>query len=69
VHERKEEERRETTAAETTETTTKEPATETESHDDLKIEVHATATHHLQEEPVVAHVQSHEFSHGQAVND
>lgn len=35
----------------------------------LKIEVHATATHHEAEqqlEPKVAHSQSHDFSHGQA---
>ena len=38
---------------------------------ELKIEVHATATHHEAEkhlEPKVAHSQSHEFSHGQAVS-
>ena len=37
----------------------------------LKIEVHATATHHEAErqlEPKVAHSQSHDFSHGQAVS-
>ena len=37
----------------------------------LKIEVHATATHHVAEqqlEPKVAHSQSHDFSHGQAVS-
>ena len=37
----------------------------------LKIEVHATATHHEAQqhlEPKVAHSQSHEFSHGQAVS-
>jgi amyloid beta A4 protein len=68
VHQRKEEEeRRETTAAEPTAAPTQKTSTEQESHDDLKIEVHATATHHLQEEPVVAHVQSHQFSHGQSV--
>lgn len=35
----------------------------------LKIEVHATATHHEAEKqltPKVAHSQSHDFSHGQA---
>ena len=38
----------------------------------LKIEVHATATHHEAEqqlEPKVAHSQSHDFSHGQAVSN
>ena len=38
---------------------------------ELKIEVHATATHHEAEkhlEPKVAHSQSHEFSHGQEVS-
>ena len=37
----------------------------------LKIEVHATATHHEAEqhlEPKVAHAQNHEFSHSQAVS-
>ena len=37
----------------------------------LKIEVHATATHHEAEqqlEPKVAHSQSHEFSHDHAVS-
>ena len=38
----------------------------------LKIEVHATATHHEAEqqlEPKVAHSQSHEFSHDHAVSN
>ncbi len=35
---------------------------------ELKIEVHATAVHHEQVEPIVAHAQSHEISHNQAVN-
>ena len=35
----------------------------------LNIEVHATATHHHERlEPKVAHAQSHEFSHSQAVS-
>ncbi len=35
----------------------------------LKIEVHATATHHHEQlRPVVAHAQSHEFSHDMAVS-
>ena len=34
----------------------------------LKIEVHATATHHKQVEPIVSHAQNHEFSHNQAVS-
>jgi len=62
VHERKEAEKEEAEAATTSETTA------SEAREDLKIEVHATATHHLQEEPVVAHARSHSFSHGQAVN-
>jgi amyloid beta A4 protein len=33
---------------------------------ELKIEVHATAVHHEQVEPIVAHAQSHEISHNQA---
>ena len=33
----------------------------------LKIEVHATAMHHEQLVPKVAHSQNHEFSHNQAV--
>ena len=35
---------------------------------ELKIEVHATAVHHEKLEPIVAHAQSHEISHNQAVN-
>lgn len=35
---------------------------------ELKIEVHATAVHHEKVEPIVAHAQSHEISHNQAVN-
>lgn len=35
----------------------------------LKIEVHATATHHHQQiDPVQAHAQAHDFSHNQAVS-
>ena len=37
----------------------------------LKIEVHATATHHVahkQLDPVVAHAQAHDFSHCQSVS-
>ncbi len=36
----------------------------------LRIEVHATATHHAAEhiEPVVAHAQAHQFSHNQGVS-
>ena len=34
----------------------------------LKIEVHATATHHEHVEPVIAHAQTHEFSHSQGVS-
>lgn len=36
----------------------------------LRIEVHATATHHAAEhiEPVVAHAQAHDFSHNQGVS-
>ena len=34
----------------------------------LKIEVHATAMHHQEVEPIVAHSLSHEISHGQAVS-
>ena len=35
---------------------------------ELKIEVHATAVHHEKLEPIVAHAQSHEISHNQAVS-
>ena len=35
----------------------------------LKIEVHATAMHHEQLVPKVAHSQNHEFSHNQAVSE
>ena len=35
---------------------------------ELKIEVHATAVHHEKVAPIVAHAQSHEISHNQAVN-
>jgi hypothetical protein len=35
---------------------------------ELKIEVHATAVHHEKLEPIIAHSQSHEISHNQAVN-
>ena len=35
----------------------------------LKIEVHATATHHHKQlDPVVAHAQAHDFSHSQSVS-
>lgn len=34
----------------------------------LKIEVHATATHHERVEPIVAHAQQHDLSHNQAVS-
>ena len=34
----------------------------------LKIEVHATAMHHEQLVPKVAHSQTHEFGHNQAVS-
>lgn len=44
-----------------------EPKTE-ESVQTLKIEVHATATHHKEVDPIVAHAMSHEFSHGEAVS-
>merc|ERR1712029_438078 len=33
---------------------------------ELKIEVHATAVHHEQIQPIVAHAQSHEISHEHA---
>ncbi len=69
VHERK------TTATEeaptTAETTTTEGAppkqTPVERENSLKIEVHATATHHKRLEPVVAHAQTHDLSHNQQV--
>ena len=36
----------------------------------LKIEVHATATHHHKQlDPVVAHAQAHDFSHSQSVSE
>ena len=34
----------------------------------LKIEVHATAMHHEQLVPKVAHSQTHDFGHNQAVS-
>ncbi len=54
----------------TTEATTSktEAGTPEQPPKELKIEVHATAVHHAEKlEPKVAHVQSHEFSHSQAV--
>ena len=65
---------------EETTTTVVAPANEEEKdkpRKTLKIEVHATATHHKQQqqqheqlvEPVVAHAQAHEFSHSQSVSD
>jgi len=46
--------------------TTKMPS-EKSKKNSLKIEVHATATHHHKQlDPVVAHAQSHDFSHSQS---
>merc|ERR1719414_89583 len=39
---------------------------EVEPAKELKIEVHATAVHHEQIQPIVAHAQSHEISHEHA---
>jgi hypothetical protein len=45
------------------------PAAETkEAAKPLKIEVHATAMHHEQLVPKVAHSQNHDFGHNQAVS-
>ena len=41
---------------------------EVEPAKELKIEVHATAVHHEQIQPVVAHAQAHEISHEHAVS-
>ena len=41
---------------------------EVEPAKELKIEVHATAVHHEQIQPIVAHAQSHEISHEHAVS-
>ena len=41
---------------------------EVEPAKELKIEVHATAVHHEQLQPVVAHAQAHEISHEHAVS-
>ena len=57
-------------AAEAEESTTlPSPAiNEVEPAKELKIEVHATAVHHEQIQPIVAHAQSHEISHEHAVS-
>lgn len=40
-----------------------------EAKKSLKIEVHATATHHHEQvEPINSHAQNHEISHNQAVS-
>lgn len=44
------------------------PVPPVEAAKELKIEVHATAVHHEKLDPIVAHAQSHEISHNQAVS-
>ena len=67
------EKRQQMAAAAATEPTAEEEADDTkEAKKTLRIEVHATATHHgvqqhQQLEPVVAHSQQHDISHNQAV--
>ena len=58
----KEEEKQESTTLPSPAINEVEPAKE------LKIEVHATAVHHEQIQPIVAHAQSHEISHEHAVS-
>ena len=51
------------------ETVETEPAPPKEISGDIKVEVHATAVHHDQQlEPKIAHAQTHEISHSQAVS-
>ena len=51
------------------ETVETEPAPPKEISGDIKVEVHATAVHHDQQvEPEIAHAQTHERSHSQAVS-
>ncbi len=83
MDERKHEEEHETTEATPAKEEDKEEDNKTGARNTLKIEVHATATHHGQGqheaaqqaaarehqrlEPVVAHAQSHDISHNMAV--
>lgn len=52
------------------ETSTASTMTPEKPKNSLKIEVHATATHHHKQlDPVVAHAQAHDFSHSQSVSE
>ena len=79
IEERKQKEATSTTEASTAPTSTEETAAGANEEDNfihdvepkkgLKIEVHATATHHHQQlDPVQSHAQAHDFSHNQAVS-